>query len=299
MPLRFCISSEFIYNTKGYIYHKWFKQKLIVLFNFHCSLLHFPDSSGDTSEQWPVRSPLLWVPIIPAAWLSRCCCFTGDIQHSLRVHYTLKIPLKRIFKVRFWRTQALNLCQIYPVFVPSALNQCSVEVQLWFSTLFDRKMTKFKEELKPFITSLISWTFFSHLCVIKCQKTIIHLHMPTCLTLCGHRAQANYCSHWALIQLLPSGLTTAERTWGAWEAERYAGRGSAALQLSIRCGDDPLLDWGGLEAEVRCRSVDSDHLYAFNCSPLVCSSLLQPTQSWECVPSHNTMDSQHSDLRWI
>lgn len=92
--------------------------------------------------------------------------------------------------------------------------------------------------------------------------------MPTCLTLCGHRAGTNYCSHWALIQLLPSGLTTAERTWGAWKAKRYAGRGSGAPQLSIRCGDDPLLDWGGLEAEVRCCSVDSDHLYAFNCSPL-------------------------------
>lgn len=121
--------------------------------------------------------------------------------------------------------------------------------------------------------------------------------MPTCLTLCGHRAGANYCSHWALLQLLPSGLTTAERTWGAWKEERYAGRGSGALQLSIRCGDDPLLGWGGLEAEVRCRSVDSEHLYAFNCSPLVCSCLLQPTQSWECVPSHNTMDSPHPDLK--
>lgn len=120
--------------------------------------------------------------------------------------------------------------------------------------------------------------------------------MPTCSTLCGHRAGANYCSHWALIQLLPSGLTTAERTRGAWKAERYAGRGSGALQLAILCGDDPLLDGGGLEAEARCRSVDSDHLYAFNRGPLAFSSLLQATQSWECVPGHNTVDLLQSDL---
>lgn len=160
MPLRFCISSEFICNTKGYIYHKWLKQKLIVLFNFQCSLLHFPDSSGDTSEQWPVRSPLLWVPIIPAAWLSRCCCFTGDIQHSLRVHYTLKILLKRIFKVRFWRIRALNLCQIYPIFVPSALNQCSVEVQLWFQLFLIGKWPNSKRNLNLSLQALSAETFF-------------------------------------------------------------------------------------------------------------------------------------------
>lgn len=98
-------------NTKGCIYHKWLKQKLIVL-SFPCSLLHFPDSSRDTPEPWPVRSPLLWVPIIPLAWRSNWCHFTIDLQHSLREHYTLKVLLETIFKVRLWRMQLLNVCQV-------------------------------------------------------------------------------------------------------------------------------------------------------------------------------------------
>lgn len=49
-----------------------------------------------------------------------------------------------------------------------------------------------------------------------------------------------------------------------------AGRGSGALQLSLRCGDDPLLARGGPRTRARRRSVDWDRSYALNPQPLEC-----------------------------
>lgn len=93
----------------------------------------------------------------------------------------------------------------------------------------------------------------------------------------AYRAEANYWSRWALIQLLPSGLTTAERTWGAWKAERRAGRGSGTLQLSLRWGDAPLLDGGGVGV------LTGDHSYTFNRSPEVhCGEMTPRDLPWAC-----------------
>lgn len=117
-------------------------------------------------------------------------------------------------------------------------------------------------QLKPFITNLISSTPPPPpLCyqMSKGSNSCWHAYLPDIVW--AYRAEANYWSRWALIQLLPSGLTTAERTWGAWEAERRVGRGSGTLQLSLRWGDAPLLDRGGVGV------LTGDHSYAFNCRP--------------------------------
>lgn len=86
---------------------------------------------------------------------------------------------------------------------------------------------------------------------LTCQKSIIHVHTPAWHSpQCGHRAQTEpiTLSRWALIRLLPSGLTTAtsteKKSRGAWRAERRAGGGAGALQLNVHSGDDTPPGWG-------------------------------------------------------
>lgn len=159
---------------------------------------------------------------------------------------------------------------------PLGRNKTSLRWKHLHFNNFEREMSKFKEpQHKPFIKSLVSWTFFPSPLCRQMSEDIMHIHTSTCLTLCGHWAQANYWSCWVLIQLLPSSFITAASSQKIMGCLEGVTSGKEVRSSPIKC---PL--WWWPPAELRSTGGWSDMVVCW----LTAHTILTP--ALQCLKIH-------------